>query len=427
MQSRSSYSIIIIVAIIEGALLWFNHFGNNSSRDFCGIVGVLQDESSGKLYNRGNDTKSESRVHGNINTHSKNIFPRKPKMKKKTYDKARNEPTLDPNVFEGVFARAFDIWPRNLSIPCFDEPEETQQAETDTGLLFLKPYKTGSSTASGINLRIARNVAQRQTKNFTLCKSRFDHTRASCLFPHRDPKKSFLWTIVRDPTKRVISQFFHFKVSRHKNEPSDEVFLNYLRKGKMIRDYYIGALSTQKYKRGDDNAVDFANQILKDYNFVGITARMDESAVALAMLLSVPIADVLYLKAKGHGGYDAGGRRDHISCTYIWPSFVSKGMEEYFKSDEWLDIVHWDRVFYQAANRSLDLTIDKLGRERFEQNLAKYRIAKEVAHDRCLPRTRFPCSAGGKYSPAEKTDCLWKDSGCGSECLDEIAEEFDLW
>ena len=225
-----------------------------------------------------------------------------------------------------------------MSIPCF-EPEALPPPQADTGLLFLKPYKTGSSIASGIDLRIARNVAQRQEKNFTLCKARFDHTQASRTFPNRDQEKSFLWTIVRDPTKRLISQFFHFEVSRKKNEPSDEAFLTYIRNGKMIRDYYISALLTQKYNRGKDNAVDFANKILEDYNFVGIKERMDESAVALAMLLGVPIADVLYLKAKGNGGYDAGGGRGHNICTYIWPSFISEGMEAFFKTDEWQDMV----------------------------------------------------------------------------------------
>ena len=50
------------------------------------------------------------------------------------------------------------------------------------------------------------------------------------------------------------------------------------------------------------------NEILAEYDYIGITERMEESAVALAMLLDLPLGDVLYLNAKQNGGYDEGGR-----------------------------------------------------------------------------------------------------------------------
>jgi hypothetical protein len=139
------------------------------------------------------------------------------------------------------------------------------------------------------------------------------------------------------------------------------------------------------------------------------------------------LADVLYLKAKGHGGYDDAGGRKGNTCTFIWPSFVSQGMRDFFGTDEWKQIVHWDNVLYQAANRSLDLTIDQLGRGKFETQLAKYQRAKEIVHDRCLPVTTFPCSPGGGYNLDEKTDCLWKDSACGMTCMDQVSTELGLW
>ena len=90
--------------------------------------------------------------------------------------------------------------------------------------------------------------------------------------------------------------------------------------------------------------------------------------VVMAMLMGKPIGDVLYLKAKGHGGYDDGGGRDEgwtKICTFIWPSFVSDGLKEHFRSDEFLEQVRWDRATHQAANRSLDVTIDRLGQRPF--------------------------------------------------------------
>jgi hypothetical protein len=347
--------------------------------------------------------------------------------------KNTNEAT---NMFEGIKARAFEPWSERQFIPCH-EPEsdwwkyETQQMHTYDGVNYLKLYKTGSSTSSGITLRIARNAARRQKQSYPLCKVRFDHAWASKLFYDLDFAESVLWTMVREPTSRIVSQFFHFEVSRDKHEPTDEYFLEYLRSEKnsgILSEYYTSAVTLKPYAIGRTNPVVTANRIFDEYNFIGITERMDESVVALAMILHIPLGDVLYLKAKGHGGFDdGGGRPDHLRiCTYIWPAFVSNGMYEFFETDEYQDLVHWDYVFYKAANRSLDLTIERLGRDKFQANLDKFLQAKRIASERCLPRTVFPCSEGGEYKPLSETDCMWNDSGCGMECLDEVAADLGL-
>ena len=93
--------------------------------------------------------------------------------------------------------------------------------------------------------------------------------------------KSFLWSIIRDPTKRLISHFFHMRVSRAKLEPSVESLHNmiyhYL-EGSLAHDYYLSTLSTWAYypdDRDDDlDPVEAANQIIKDYDFIGVTERM---------------------------------------------------------------------------------------------------------------------------------------------------------
>jgi len=179
-----------------------------------------------------------------------------------------------PLVFDGVKSKAFDPWPTDIALPCYpseDDWKKLGNAPAEEGFIFVKPYKTGSSTCSGVNLRIARNVARRQNKEFNMCKSRFDHTWANRKYAGRIPEKTFLWSIVREPTSRVVSQFYHFEVSRDKVEPSDENFINYTRNGpqNMIHDYYLASLSLQAYRRGESNAVDIANKILEDYNFIG--------------------------------------------------------------------------------------------------------------------------------------------------------------
>jgi hypothetical protein len=339
-----------------------------------------------------------------------------------------------PTTFDGVQARAFQRWNASLPLPC-DEPEpnwrKMHKEPTTTGFIFAKPYKTGSSTASGVNLRIARNVARRLGKGgsnqtaWEMCKSRSDHVPVSSVYAGRDRNRSYLWTVVRDPTARLVSQFFHFHIAREKHEPTDAIFREYALNGPtvLIHDYYYFALSMGGFNKDRDDRRRLANDIINDYDFIGTTERMDESFVVMSMLLGVPVSDVTYLKAKGHGGFDdGGGRPEGEICTYIWPSFVSPGMKEFLDSDLWKNISYWDRVLHQAADRSLDLTIDRLGRDKVAANVALYQELQERSREACLHKTTFPCSEGGQHSWV--TDCIWRDSGCGGECLDEVSDSF---
>lgn len=149
---------------------------------------------------------------------------------------------------------------------------------------------------------------------------------------------------------------------------------------------------------------------------------MEETAVCLMMLLNIKMGTILYLNAKASGGFDDGGSQ---KCTFIQPSRITRGMGSYFSGATWKAMVQWDELLYQAANRSLDLTIDRLGRSEFERNVERFRAALAVAEEKCLPRQVFPCTADGQRNP--NRDCLWKDSGCGSTCLDQVAQELGLW
>ena len=351
--------------------------------------------------------------------------------------------------FSGVLARPFDSWPENIPLPCFP-PKGNWNTPSNGGFLYLKPFKTGSSTCSGINLRIARNVASRQLfdkigasainnneTHSSFCQARFSHGPqpypAASLFANRTAEESFLWTVLREPTKRAISEFFHFQVSRNQRDPTDENLRNFLLEGvrnnnnNKRQDYYLRSLHTHKhFNRNLHDPVQAANDILKQYDFIGITERMDESAVVLVMLLKLPLADALYLSAKKRGGFDAGGGSNN-QCTFIVPSFVTPGMQETLDSQEWQNQMKYDRLLYLAANRSLDLTIARLGRKNFEKNLAHFQKARKVIQEKCLPVAAFPCNKQGKKVPPNETDCLWKDSGCGTTCLDKVATELDLW
>jgi hypothetical protein len=125
----------------------------------------------------------------------------------------------------------------------------------------------------------------------------------------------------------------------------------------------------------------------------------------------------------GKGGYDDGAHFN--KCHYIRPSHVSPIVQQYFQSYEWAEqTVKWDTLLYRAANRSLDLTIDRLGRAEFEENLTIFRKAQQLARDICLLEDVFPCTSTGVKN--RNASCLWSDSGCGYKCLDEIAAKLAI-
>jgi hypothetical protein len=305
---------------------------------------------------------------------------------------------------------------RSSILPCFPPDEgldgwEVHREPTDRGFLFNKLKKVGSSTAGGINVRIAMNEAVRQNRNFTMCQGRWDHSTASVLKYHaRDRNKSVLWTVIREPTKRAISHFFFFVVSKHKKLfPTDENFSNFLNSS--FLNYYLRALDPAPNNQWLKNPAASVNNILSDYDFIGISERMDESAVTLMMLLDLNISDGLYLDSKSSGTYDD-------ECSFIWPSFVSPYMKEYLNGSVWKQKTKWDTLLYRLANLTLDLTIDYLGRDDFKRNLESFRNGQAKVHELCKDREVFPCSSNGKPNPKGK-DCLWKDSGCGNSCINE--------
>jgi hypothetical protein len=182
--------------------------------------------------------------------------------------------------------------------------------------------------------------------------------------------------------------------------------------------YYLRDLSTKRFAPGVNSTVHVINDIISEYNFIGITERLDESLVVLQTLLGLKTNDLLYLKAKGNGGYDDAATMNR-TCQYIVPSFVSPGMEKFFSSKQWKDRIAGDELLYAAADRSLDLTIDALGREEFKRNLVLFRKTLALAEATCT-NVRFPCSESGELN--NRTDCLWLDSGCGVNCLDQIPD-----
>lgn len=393
---------------------------------------------------------------------------------------------IEPNTFgEGLEARVYRSWSSDKELPCFEaEPDWKSFKRQNNGIMqegfmFQRPFKCGSTSSIGMVLRFLYKLAKSKGFDREMCRVRFDHgwnePKWAKRFQNRERAKSYLWSILRDPTPRTISQYYFFAISHGRQMPTDEHVLNWLRKTKMVEDYYARTLLTDYQYPGrdgkaigvknvkaieaainagvpipdadnadgdtdgdkDDVADDNANMnkvnnynyglesmktVMEEYDFIGITERFDESAVALSMLLNIPLGDILYLSIKQSGGFDYAWNE----CMYIVKPYISPKMRAYFDSQEWKDKIKYDAALYRAANRSLDMTIDHLGSNEFYHNLNRFQKALKIANKNCADSVLHLCTEGGQVVPRTRHDCLWDNAACGMSCLDGVAKQLKL-
>ncbi|GKY97321.1 hypothetical protein MPSEU_000690500 [Mayamaea pseudoterrestris] len=316
----------------------------------------------------------------------------------------------------------FPIWNPSQPVPCFFEPDwnlaSTQVSKASAGIFFVKCPKSGSTSGASVTLRIASKMAQRQDlNNATMCRNRVQHVPASRMsYDQRDKTRSILWSVVREPTARTLSHYFHFHVSRLHLQATDEEFVRFMRQhAEMLTSFQLKYLSLQNNITNPALAM---QDIFQQYNLVGVTERFDESVVVLQMLLNLTAMDVMYMSAKTSGSYDGG--RLIKKCMRIQITIVTPAMATFMQSDEYTSMVHWDKVLHQLANIALDLRIEQLGKLEFAENLETFRALRKRVDETCGAFVRLPCTKDGVLRAANETDCLLHDMGCGFDCIDSL-------
>ena len=433
----------------------------------------------------------------------------------------KEERTTEREFFNDFFnttvpSRAWSVFEGGF--PCYRGQRRLMlTTPTQRGFLFQRPTKVGSTTMVSVVLRLAHNrspwmgetmdhdMNQKmrrmiwnhhmnqnrsspminitlidKTENFqdlkslnsVKCVHRSMHGSALGLeYDKRDPRKSFLFSLVRDPTKRAISEFFHFAVSMQQVEPTDANFRRFLNMPHLEHKYLYDLMvknytpnegrARQEYlhthnltnfaqlqkkfrqsqgqqqqqqgrgvmprpkefvqhmKLGSTSIPTVVEDILDGYNFIAITERMDESLIVLQMLLNLTTHDILYTRARSSQTFSNGPARDR-PCIYIQPSFLTPSMQQFFDSPEWKHTIRGDLLLYQAANASLDRTIEALGTEEFEAKLQALRTGLKLAEEHCKGRIVNQCSAGGERTPFTNTTCYIWGEGCDHDCLNDL-------
>ena len=188
--------------------------------------------------------------------------------------------------------------------------------------------------------------------------------------------------------------------------------------------------------------------------------RMDESLVALKLLLNLTVEEILYVKPSRTSGSFSNGPRDKEKdwrpCIYLIPSFLTSGMKTYFYgsntnnsnddgndgkkgNEHWNEYIKGDLLLYQAVNKSLDRTINELfGRELFEKELKQFELAQQYANTICSGKSNTTTTDGSIVGgddlvvpmcdstghdvvndPNRSTTCYIWSEGCDHKCLNE--------
>ena len=322
--------------------------------------------------------------------------------------------------------------------------------ETPAGLIYSKVHKAASSTLAGVTLRVAKNYGRRrhQTRKKGVgrdeCVAHVSHSD-SRLFQRRDRTRSFMFSSIRHPAHRALSWIFYVGSNQGRTLNDDYVLKNlgdrfYFALGyateETAYDKYAGEAGAQvgymqtasigkepvwseeEPTKIQDlrRATTRVQGVLEQYDFIMIVERLDESLVVLQLLLGLDTSDILYVSAKRSGEYSFTDGRFR-GCHLVAKSYISPAIGAYLSSPQWYAQNYEDFILYKAVNRSLDLTIESLGRRRFDTALAKYKKMMDDAKV-CENEAITPCTADGVH--VQETDCYLKDWGCGYPCLDRL-------
>jgi len=299
------------------------------------------------------------------------------------------------------------------------EQASTLAPQKKTGMYLVKVTKTASSTSAAAALQIAESVALKKG----LAKPCPTHVQHGSSYKSRqDP--SFLWTVVRQPHKRDISEYFHFEISRRGEKYDSKDLIRHLEEKKNNQFKYISQgmesypllVNTSQSTNKQLHALERLSSVFQTYDFIAVTERMEESLVVMKLLHQFPDESIVVLNSKTSGGFDDGKYKQ--TCYKIQKSYTTEEVDHYIAKDYQKD--NLDFLLYTVANRSLDKTIEFLGQERVKKEVMRHRKLHQLAEDLCLKKAVYPCTKHGKPNRKSAQSCYFGDVGCGHKCVMDV-------
>jgi hypothetical protein len=312
--------------------------------------------------------------------------------------------------------------------PCINQSTSTSiststnnNSNNSNGITFVKVHKCASTTVRNIMFKIAKRRGN--------CQIRGQHAIANTLNltnPKRDKSQSYLFTFIREPTKRAISDFYYHKVTRNNVEPTFANFKNGIKNKSRMKNFKIRGLggyqlqyiqihpgtnttssstSTSQEEQSTPllpeytfyNEQQYTTKIqnpkllyqtventINDYDFVGVADRVGESLVVLSFLLDLTVTEISNVNSRMSGSYadivldtatsnDGDDSIEEGKCVKIVKPNITPEMQKYIDSDEWKASIAGDILLHKLVNDKLDYTITNvIGKDRFDKRLQKY-------------------------------------------------------
>ena len=304
-------------------------------------------------------------------------------------------------------------------------------------LVFVKVYKTASSTTGGVIRQIAAHHAIRGVTwgwwNFTvepaMWASHGEYGMAGVAGTRHGPtatltmaalvsrlaKPTVLLATVRSPALRCLSAYYHFAASRNFTTEGKVAFSRQYCRNEMY--WYLRPEPHEPHKRPHHFELAATPKELVDriYSWVGVVERYDESMVLLADMLNLPLREVLYLSSKN----SSAGIRDDHGATLTQHGPLAREPPEvraYVSGREFAKRNALDFQLYDAANAELT--------SRWRAGTDMTERLTQYLH--MLDRTRQACSEAGREATIALLDrhdghgCYYRDNGCGYRCVDAL-------
>jgi hypothetical protein len=305
---------------------------------------------------------------------------------------------------ESAECRAF----RRLTDPVYDTFSRNQS------LILVKVPKCASSTIQGTIRRTARNhglhgVHMRQHEAEASSGGRAfvfaDHTFYSRLGRYRERADagSQIWMAsVRNPEERILSQFYHFRMTRRRVRPTIQNKISFFRGNEGALMLWMGDPAYPHLLPNDK------------YAFIFIQERLLESMLAYLFTFHLSLNDILFLTSKN----STEGRADDITKRVMAPNWgvarEPQEIQDYLRSAGFRERNKMDYKIVEAANKRLDTLIAQVDPDLWIQSMVVYKRVQQMVYLKCAPP---PGQGLFKY------DCLFWDGGCGTGCIDALYKE----
>jgi hypothetical protein len=223
--------------------------------------------------------------------------------------------------------------------------------------------------------------------------------------------QSFHWTFIREPSERAQAEFILFEGKKGRSNYFIKRFHQFVTTQEHLSQYSLRTLGPSFiYSNSTTDFDTVVGAILQKYHFIGVVERIEESLVVFKILMGLEWGDILFLPSN-----DIFAINGTTNCVFLIPMLQRVF---FLNSKDWKIRVKGDEELYQAAVRSLDITIDHLGRSMVETQVLHFQEVLQRAQHKCFGSTTFACSINGVRKLLN--DCMQDDKGCGYVCLDTV-------